>query len=156
MMKSGLGSNTIQNLSSAWSNESRGPRLHSRDFETKTQIRAGSNPVEAILVLPVATQTGKSADRTIAEYPLYAAVAVDHDRFTELSERGQAGSRYTTITEAAQQAAALNQQSETNYLNDYQAGRLTGVQSWEKTDTAAGENTAITIHSAANQSLSLS
>jgi hypothetical protein len=155
MMKSGLGSNTIQNLSSAWSNESRGPRLHSRDFETKTMIRAGANPVEAILVLPVAVQTGKTADKIIAEYQLYAAVAVDRDSFAALSEQGLAANRHTTITEASQQAAALNRQSETSYLNDYQAGLLTGVGAWEKTETVAGGQTAITIRAAANQSLSI-
>jgi hypothetical protein len=155
MMKSGLGSNTIHNLSSAWSNESRGPRLHSRDFETKTLIRAGANPVEAILVLPVAVQTGKAADKTIAEYPLYAAVAVDRDSFAALSEQGLATNRHATITEASQQAAKLNRQSETSYLNDYQAGLLTGVGAWEKTEMATSNNTAITIRAAANQSLSI-
>lgn len=155
MRSSGLGSNTIHNLSQAWSNESRGARLTSGDFDTKTQIRTGQNPVEAILVQSVATQTGRNGDQIIARYPLYAAIAVDRQTLEDLEARGLASQRHNTLSEATREAATLNQASETAYLNDYQSGALTHVQTWERTATDQVADTAITIRAAANQSLSL-
>lgn len=157
MMHSGLGSNTIHSLSQAWSSESRGARLTSSDFETKTKIRTGPNPVEAILVLPVAVHVAKQseagAERVIAEYPLYAAIAVDRQKLEMLDARGQAGNRYTTLSEATGVAAALNRDSENAYLNDYQSGQLSGIRSWQKTLCDNGLDGGISLTPAANQSL---
>jgi|GEM_PF-4153885 hypothetical protein len=151
----GLDSNGLQSLSSVWSSESRGPRLHSNDFETKTLIRADGNPVEAILVLPVAVQTGVAAEgSTIAQYPVYAAIAVDQARLSVLSDAGLGNDRHTTLSEAAHRATALNAQSETAYLNDYQSGALSHVSHWEKAEPST-DNTAaagIPVRPAANQS----
>lgn len=155
MLRSGLGSNTIHNLSQAWSNESRGARLTSSDFDTKTQIRTGSNPVEAILVQPVAFQAGRNGDQIIAQYPVYAAIAVDSQTLKDFEERGLATQRHTTLSEATREATKLNQASETAYLNDYQSGALTPVQSWQKFTPDQRADTGIAVRAAANQSLSL-
>lgn len=154
-MHSGLGSNTIHSLSQAWSSESRGARLTSSDFDTKTQIRTGQNPVEAILVLPVATQTGRNGDQIVAQYPLHAAVAVDRQMFDDMNAQGLATRRHATLSEATREAATLNAASETAYLNDYQSGILSQVRSWEKTEMEQVDDSTITIRPAANQSLSL-
>jgi hypothetical protein len=146
-----------QSLSSVWSSESRGPRLHSSDFETKTLIRAGGNTVEAILVLPVTVQTGICADGTlIAQYPVYAAMAVDQTRLNTLTETGLGNDRHLTLSEATQRAAALNAQSETAYLNDYQSGTLSHVGHWEPAEpTSHSAATAgIILRPAVNQTTS--
>ena len=151
----GIDSSGVQSLSSVWSSESRGPRLHSNDFETKTLIRAGGTPVEAIVVLPVSIQTGVTAEGSaIAQYPVYAAMAVDQARLSDLTAQGLGNDRHTTLSEAAHRASTLNAQSETAYLNDYQSGALSHVGHWEKAEPSADSSTAagIPVRPAANQS----
>lgn len=135
MLHNGLGSNTFHSLSQAWSSESRGPRLSASDFEAKTRI-LGQHPVEAIVVLPVAAQIGKGAIGIIAQYPLYAAVALDRDSLNQLTASGATPQRHDTLSAATRNAAALNRDSETQYLNDYQAGHLASVESWHRSESS--------------------
>lgn len=168
MLYSGLGSNAIHSLSQAWSSESRGARLTSSDFETKTRIRTGPNPVEAVIVLPVAHHIAHhialahdQADitaakpRILAQYPVYAAIAVDRQTLDQLAAQDLADHRFQTLSEAASAASALNRASENAYLNDYQSGQLSGIQSWQKTECEYGLEKSIAIRAAANQSLNI-
>ena len=152
----GFDSTGQQSLSTAfsgvWSNESRGPRLHSADFETKTMIRTQGNPVEAIVVMPVAVQTGLSGDGIVARYPVYAAVAVDRAHLDTITQNGLGSDRHTTLSEAAIRAGTLNAQSENAYLNDYQSGALARITQWEKTDPAVSGEIGIPLRPAANVS----
>lgn len=151
-MQSGLG--TTISLTNEWRNDTRGASLHNSDFDTKLLDRTGGKKLAAVLVLPVAVQRGSdAAGGMVAEYPLFAPVALDADSLSALRTGGLAklGNTHQTISDAARHAAAMNEASQKAYQDHYAAGRLMAVAHWSRiaTEPRAG----IVIGAAANGGL---
>lgn len=148
-MQSGLG--TTISLSNEWRNDTRGASLHNSDFETKLLDRTGGKKLAAVLVLPVAVQSGSDAGGgLVAEYPVFAPVAVDADSLAGMRSSGMAtpASIHQTISAAAQRAEALNAVAQKAYQDHYAAGRLIAVARW--TRIAAEARPGIVVGPAAN------
>lgn len=152
-MQSGLG--TTISLTNEWRNDTRGASLHNSDFDTNLLDRTGGKKLAAVLVLPVAVQSGSDAGGgLVAEYPLFAPVAVDADGLAGMRSSGMAAPAniHQTISDAARRAEALNAASQKAYQDHYAAGRLIAVARW--TRIAAETRPGIAVGPAANSGVS--
>jgi hypothetical protein len=123
-----------------WQFNCRGHGLRTADFETKLLNRTNGNSLSAVLVLPVAAYRGTDGTgERVAEYPVFAAVAIDRDGLEEMMRRGvvTVENIYQTLSDASAEVTALNRLSQKAHDDHYDAGRLTTVQTWDKVDTDA-------------------